>query len=50
MRNGRARRDRAPEFFDGLVPFLNDDFHPAESFLVRLSAGSHHPSTRPYEQ
>jgi hypothetical protein len=31
--------DGAAEFFGGFDPFLNDDFHVGESFLVGLSVG-----------
>src|SRR5205807_6187548 len=31
--------DGAAEFFSGFDPFLNDDFHGGESFLVGLSVG-----------
>jgi len=31
--------DGAAEFFGGFDPFLNDDFHVGESFLVSLSVG-----------
>src|SRR6266849_5798811 len=31
--------DGAAEFFGSLDPFLNDDFHVGESFLVSLSVG-----------
>jgi hypothetical protein len=36
---GRAERDGAAEFFGAFYPFLNDDFHVGESFLVPLSVG-----------
>lgn len=31
--------DGAAEFFGGFDPFLNDDFHVGESFLIGLSVG-----------
>src|SRR6266403_5944669 len=32
--------DGAAEFFGGFDPFLNDDFHVGERFLVGLSVGA----------